>query len=86
MRLQPYYEISFDDYFFKDRVNPTPEEKVRQWVLHELVKTYNYPKEWVGNRILIEWPVQMGIMVKSCDVAILNAEGEPFILIEINRN
>ena len=85
MRIQTFYEVPFDEYFFKDRVRTTPEEKVRQWILHELVKIYNYPKEWMGNRILIEWPVQMGSAVKSCDIAILNAEGEPFILIETKQ-
>lgn len=85
MKIQPYYEVPFEDYFFKDRVRPTPEEKVRQWILHELIKSYDYPKEWMSHRILIEWPVQMGSAVKSCDVAILNTEGEPFILIETKK-
>ena len=85
MKIQPYYEVPFEDYLFKDRVRTTPEEKVRQWVLHELIKTYGYPKDWINKRILIEFPVHMGVDTKYCDIVILNLEEEPFVMIETKQ-
>ena len=35
------------------------EEYVRQWVLLELIETYGYPKEWLGERIVVEETVQI---------------------------
>jgi type I restriction enzyme M protein len=35
----------------------------------ELIDTYGYPKEWIGERIVIEEPVKMGSMTKESDIA-----------------
>lgn len=58
------------------------EEYVRQWVLRELIETYHYPSEWLGERIVVEEPVQMGVMVKESDISIKNDRGKTFLYIE----
>jgi len=88
MKIKEFYEVPFAEWEFKSQVSGLkgkPEELVRQWVLKELIDTYKYPKEWFGDRILIEYPVHMGRDVKRCDIAILNVEREPFILIEVKQ-
>ena len=46
------------------------EEFVRQWVLRQLLESYNYPEEWIGERIVIEEPVKMGSSEKEADIEI----------------
>jgi len=49
------------------------EEFVRQWALRRVLEAYKYPKEWVGERIIIEEPVKMGSTEKEADISIRNA-------------
>ncbi len=61
------------------------EEFVRQWVLAELVDSYKYPKEWFGERIIIEEPVKMGASSKEADVSIKNSNRRTFLYIETKK-
>lgn len=61
------------------------EEFVRQWVLAELVYSYKYPKEWFGERIVIEEPVKMGSSSKEADVSIKNSNRRTFLYIETKK-
>ena len=56
------------------------EEYVRQWVLQELINTYSYPKEWLGERIVVEETVQMGTMKKEADISIKNERGKTYFI------
>ena len=58
------------------------EEFVRQWVLAQLITVYNYPRHWLGERILIEEPVQMGSSQKAADVSIKTANHRTFLYVE----
>lgn len=63
------------------------EEYVRQWMLQELIETYNYPEEWfsedgVSSRVYLEWPVAVGTTTVFADIALLNEWGRPFLFIE----
>jgi type I restriction enzyme M protein len=58
------------------------EEYVRQWALRELLETYNYPKEWLGERLIIEEIVQMATMKKQADISIKNDRGRTFLYVE----
>jgi type I restriction enzyme M protein len=72
--------------------NPTSneynlEEYIRQWMLRELIDTYNYPEEWfsddgVSGRVYLEWPVAVGTTTVFADIALLNEWGRPFLFIE----
>lgn len=61
------------------------EEFVRQWLLAQLLTTYNYPREWIGERIIIEEPVKMGSTEKAADISIKNANRRTFLYIEAKK-
>ncbi len=98
MPLRPFYRIDPSDWLFADnadvrfaqgRALTSPqlgeyeiEEYVRQWVLKELLETYHYPSEWLGERIVIEESVQMATMVKQADISIKNERGRTFLYVE----
>ncbi len=48
------------------------EEFVRQWALKQLLDKYNYPREWLGEKLQIEEPVKIGSSEKEADIAIKN--------------
>lgn len=58
------------------------EEFIRQWIIQQLVETYNYPETWMGDLIVVEEPVHIGSNRCRVDVAIINRNGEPIVLIE----
>lgn len=58
------------------------EEFVRQWALRELMETFEYPVEWIGERIVIEEPVRMGSTYKQADISIRNGDRRTFLFIE----
>lgn len=61
------------------------EEFVRQWALHQLVAVYNYPIDWMGERIIIEEPVKMGSTEKEADISIKNTNRRTFLYIEVKK-
>jgi len=61
------------------------EEFVRQWVLIQLLDAYKYPKDWLGERIIIEEPVKMGSTEKEADISIKNANRRTFLYIETKK-
>lgn len=61
------------------------EEFVRQWALHQLIEKYEYPEEWIGERLTIEEPVKMGSSEKQADIAIKNTNRRPFLYVETKR-
>jgi len=61
------------------------EEYVRQWILRELIETYGYPKEWIGERLIVEETVQMATMEKQADISIKNERYKTFLYIETKK-
>lgn len=61
------------------------EEFVRQWALRRLVDGYDYPKEWLGERIIIEEPVKMGSTEKEADISLKNATRRTFLYVETKK-
>lgn len=61
------------------------EEFVRQWALHQLIREYKYPEEWLGERLTIEEPVKMGSSEKQADIAIKNSNRRPFLYVETKK-
>ena len=98
MKLKPFYRIPPAQWLFtsnpdvahaeaRAEADPnlnetTLEEYVRQWVLAELVTSYGYPREWLGERIIVEETVQMATMAKQADVSIKNERGRTFLYVE----
>lgn len=99
MKIQPFYEIPPNEWLLLDHPyvqaqyrkaidNPRAnlEEYVRQWVLKELITTYNYPEEWLGTRIQIEYSVMVNTTTTNHpDIAILNEKSHPYLFIECKR-
>ena len=61
------------------------EEFVRQWALKQLIDVYNYPKEWLGEKLQIEEPVKMGSTEKEADIAIKNDNHRVFLYVETKK-
>ena len=102
MKLKEFYRVEPSEWLFTDhpdvieakrRVESDPsadektiEEFVRQWVLKELIETYNYPKEWLNERLVIEERVKMGSTSKEADISIKNAIKKTYLYIETKNS
>src|SRR3989338_1467593 len=98
MKIKTFYNINPSEWLLttnpdiaiakkKALANPKLDEKdieeyVRQWVLKEIIETYCYPKEWLGERIVVEETVQMATMEKQADISIKNERYKTFLFIE----
>lgn len=96
--MRPYYRVAPEDWLltsngkvraYQQRALAEPhkdeysiEEYVRQWVLAELVTTYNYPVEWLGERIIVEEIVPVATADKDADISIKNDRLKTFIFVE----
>ena len=59
-------------------VRLTPEEWVRQQLLHRLVEQLGYPH----SQIAVEAPIKVGEVKKRCDAIVFNNTMQPLMLIE----
>lgn len=98
MKAKPFYKIHPNEWLLTSNAdvsaarkkaieNPKLDERqieeyVRQWILRELIETYGYPKEWIGERIIVEETVQMATMEKQADISIKNERHKTFLYIE----
>lgn len=92
MKLRPFYRIQPNEWVLttnpdvataQARALAEPEkderqieEYIRQWILRELMETYSYPKDWLGERIVVEETVQMATMLKQADISIKEKGGK----------
>jgi len=78
-KMRIFYNISVDDYYFKDRLINihSNEEKVRQWLIKELIVTYEYRLDLIE----IEYSLTMGSKKYFVDIVIYNKK-KPYIFIE----
>ena len=89
-RLRPFYAIPPEEYLFQQLVNDdSPEERVRQWLLRELIESYGFPQElFDGRTVNIEVPIAIGSRQYFVDVAIqkeLQGDPKPLVLFEVKR-
>ena len=59
-------------------VRLTPEEYVRQTILHVLETQYEYPHGLIGEEV----PIEVAGLKKRCDAIVYNRQMEPLMLIE----
>jgi SOS regulatory protein LexA len=86
MKIRRFYNVPIDAFRHPERLTNiySAEEKVRQWVMAELVTTYGYPTDC----ITVEYPVKVFSKTGYVDVAVMiNRDGQvtPFIFIETKR-
>lgn len=79
MPPKPFYEINPQAYLF-GKNNETPEEKVRQWALFELLSTYGVSI----NNVEVERPVKVGTRNHRADIVILQ-DRTPYVVIECKK-
>jgi SOS regulatory protein LexA len=82
-RITGMYNIPLEEYKFKEKLVDlySPEEKVRQWIIGELINNYKYPEDFIE----IEYPVTMGSKKGFVDIAVSKYENgvkKRFIYIE----
>lgn len=56
----------------------TPEEKVRQMILHYLVEKKNIP----AGLIAVEYSIKVNTLSKRCDIVIFNRQAKPIMIVE----
>ena len=66
------------DFLRRKYVTLTPEEWVRQQLVHFLVDSKGYPAECIGNEVSI----RLGSMRKRCDTVVYGREAEPLMIVE----
>ena len=66
------------DIIRKKYVNLSPEEWVRQHIIHFLMKEKNYP----SSLIAIEKKLTVNTLTKRTDILVFNKNGQPFIIVE----
>ncbi|WP_163195399.1 transcriptional repressor LexA [Clostridium thermarum] len=84
--MRNFYPIRQELYAFKDKVKDlySAEEKVRQWVIHELKETYKYAESLID----IEYQVNSFSKIGYVDVAVSIYKKNtkvPYIFVEIKR-
>lgn len=82
-RIRRFYNISIDEYDFKNEIIDlySNEEKVRQWLIKELIETYKYPRKLID----VEYKVNNFSQTGSVDVCISIYSGGskiPYVFIE----
>jgi len=101
MKIKPFYKIEPQHWLLANNpdvasaqskaiANPGMDERhieeyVRQWLLRELIDTYGYPADWLGERIVVEETVQMATMFKQADISIKNERHKTFLFIESKK-
>ena len=86
LNFQPYQfrfknsenKVAIFDEVRKKFIILTPEEWVRQHVVHYLMKEKNYPKSWVN----VEKQIKINGLTKRYDVVVFNPDGSIYILVD----
>ena len=71
-------KIAIFDEIRKKFIILTPEEWVRQHVVHYLIYEKKYPKSWIN----VEKLIKMNGLTKRYDVVVFNPDGSIFLLVE----
>ena len=83
-RFKSFYHLPYDEWILScDNSSNDPREPIRQWLLRELLETYFYPFEWIGNRIQFSNPKTIDGQADFYGLRILTPLGNPYALISI---
>ncbi|MFA9399119.1 MAG: S24 family peptidase [Clostridiaceae bacterium] len=85
-KIKKFHEIDISNYFLKDDIIDlySNEEKIRQWIISELIETYKFPKDLID----VEYKVNNFSKQGSVDVVVKiysNKIKIPYIFIEVKR-
>lgn len=80
-KMNAFYQLPYENYLFREKLADQyqEEEGVRQWLIHELIHTYGYPKALID----IEYTVRSFSQRGKVDVVVKNGKTqEAYILVE----
>lgn len=88
-RLRSFYLIRPDDWLLEEtclRVQSHSQQSKRQWILRELLESYNYPTNWLGNRISLVDSKNLDLTVEDFfGICLLTISREPFLWVSISE-
>lgn len=76
-RLQENQKQVFDP-VRKRYISLTPEEAVRQQVLHTLIEELAVP----AGLTAVEYTIKVGSLVKRCDIVVFSSDHQPLLIVE----
>lgn len=84
--IKHFHTVSHENFLFKEKLTHiySPEEKVRQWIINEIIETYKYPKELLD----VEYQVNSFSKIGYVDIVVSiykNNVKVPYIFIEVKR-
>ena len=85
MIIRQYYSIPVDKWLLPPKrkiceQEDIEEESIRQWLLNELLVTYSFPREWLGNRITLVDSFSLNAPTNGFfGLAVLTPTGNPFL-------
>jgi hypothetical protein len=71
-------EVYVFDEFRKKKLVLTPEEWVRQHLLHYLVRDLAYPKSLIA----VEYGIKVNNLNRRCDIVIYSTDNKPIMIVE----
>ena len=85
-KLTRCHNIPRDNFLFKDKLPHinSNEEKIRQWVIKELMENYKYPEELIN----VEYEINIGSTKGFADIVVFISQDDkliPYILIETKK-
>ena len=85
-KFRRIHRIEPEDYLFKDKITDvySEEEKVRQWLIKELLEVYKYPRDLIE----LEYRVNNGSRIMFADGVVnkyVNQSKQPFIVFETKK-
>ncbi|ALB40170.1 hypothetical protein AA650_06555 [Anabaena sp. WA102] len=87
--LRSFYVVHPDDWLLQEfslGIQNRSKESIRQWILRELLETYNYPTGWLENQISLVDSESLELEVEDFfGIRLLTTNGEPFFWISISE-
>lgn len=88
-RLRSFYLVRPDDWLLEEidlNVQSGSKQSIRQWILRELLESYDYPTNWLGNRIILADSKSLKPIVKDFfGICLLTVNGEPFLWVSVSE-
>ncbi|MBE9227990.1 SAM-dependent DNA methyltransferase [Phormidium sp. LEGE 05292] len=86
-RLRSFYEVHPDNWLLQEGSLETQDhhkQSIRQWILREILETYNYPTTWLGNQISLVNSESIDLVVEDFfGICLSTTAGDPFFWIYI---
>jgi type I restriction enzyme M protein len=86
-RLKPFYQVLPDSWCLVADASGTRRDRrelVRQWLIKELIGRYDYPRSWLGKRLVaVEAEAEYGCPSGFLGFCLLTQKGDPFLWVSV---